>query len=242
MRFHTLSSSVSSSASRQVDTCTVQTVERSNKLFCGFIRLKSLEAKQFVFRSTVNTRHSPNVGYIYIHPSISISIYIKTHELFSQLHLWTFGCLFHSLHLVCPHRLILQTMWKGLWGLQCDTNNVIPIAVNGCSPSILVLAPLSLAVAQLAHSPAMRLLSIEWTEVQLGNSSSPETHWKAFLLKINPMRPRPASQPRRPRAACQLASPSPLIHCSVPFMQKPSYGCAQAGAGAFKPSATCSFT
>lgn len=84
----------------------------------------------------------------------------------------------------------------------------------------------------------MRLLSIQCTGVQLGNSSSPETHWKAFLLKINPVRPRPASQPCRPCAACRLASPSPLIHCSVPFMQKPSYGCARAGAGAFKPSAT----
>lgn len=84
----------------------------------------------------------------------------------------------------------------------------------------------------------MRLLSIQCTGVQLGNSSSPETHWKAFLLKINPVRPRPASQPCRPCAACRLASPSPLIHCSVPFMRKPSYGCARAGAGAFKPSAT----
>lgn len=84
----------------------------------------------------------------------------------------------------------------------------------------------------------MRLLSIQHTGVQLGNSSSPETHWKAFLLKINPVRPRPASQPCRPCAACRLASPSPLIHCSVPFMQKPSYGCARAGTGAFKPPAT----
>lgn len=84
----------------------------------------------------------------------------------------------------------------------------------------------------------MRLLSIQCSGVQLGNFSSPETHWKAFLLKINPVRPRPASQPCRPCTACRLASPSPLIHCSVPFMRKPSYGCARAGAGAFKPSAT----
>lgn len=84
----------------------------------------------------------------------------------------------------------------------------------------------------------MRLLSTQCTRVQLGNSSSPETHWKAFLLKINPVRPRPASQPCQPCAACRLANPSPLIHCNVPFMQKPSYGCAWAGTGAFKPAAT----
>lgn len=84
----------------------------------------------------------------------------------------------------------------------------------------------------------MRLLSTPCTGVQLGNSSSPETHWKAFLLKINPVRPRPASQPCQPCAACRLANPSPLIHCNVPFIQKPSYGCAWAGTGAFKPSAT----
>lgn len=84
----------------------------------------------------------------------------------------------------------------------------------------------------------MRLLSIQCVGLQLGNSSSPETHWKAFLLKINPVRPRPASQPCRPCAACRLASPSLLIHCSVPFMQEPSYRCALAGGGAFKPSVT----
>ncbi len=81
----------------------------------------------------------------------------------------------------------------------------------------------------------MRLLSIQCSGVQLGNSSSPETHWKAFLLKINAVRPRPASQPCRPCAACRLASPFPLIHCSVPFMQKPSYGCAWAGLGHLNP-------
>lgn len=35
-----------------------------------------------------------------------------------------------------------------------------------------------------------------WRCCSFGNSGSPETHWKAFLLKINPVqRPRPASQP-----------------------------------------------
>lgn len=141
--------------------------------------------------------------------------------------------------LVCLHALFLQAMWS-LCSLQWDTDNVIPTAAQSPPPSILVLLSLSLAVALLAHSPAMRLLPIQCTGVQPG---SPQTHWKAFLLKINPVRPRPASQPCRPCAACQLASPSPLIHCSVPLMQKPSYGCARAGAGTFKPpSNTCSIT
>lgn len=56
----------------------------------------------------------------------------KTHTLLmslSQLHLWTFGFCFHSVHLVWL-TLFLQTMWKGLWGgLQCESDNVIPIAL-----------------------------------------------------------------------------------------------------------------
>lgn len=116
---------------------------------------------------------------------------------------------------------------------------VIRAAAHSCSLSINIsITELSWAVAYLAHLPAMRLLSIQCTGVQPGNSRSPETNWKAFLLKINPVRPRPAFQPWRPCAACRLAGPSPLIHWSVSLMQKPSYGCARAGAGAFKPPTT----
>lgn len=120
--------------------------------------------------------------------------------------------------------------------------NVIRTAVNSCPPpphpsiSNSIIEPSCCIVGSLACN-ASAVYSVYWGaawQFQL----SPETHWKAFLLKINPVHPRPASQPCRPCAACRLASPSPLIHCSVPFMQKPSYGCARAGAGAFKPSAT----
>lgn len=142
--------------------------------------------------------------------------------LLSVTHFNLTGIYFHNVPVGCFNTLFLYTVWKGL-------------QLNSCSSSFSIT---ELAVAWLACLTAMRLLSIQYTGVQLGNSSSPERHWKAFLLKINPVRPRPASQPCRPCAACRLASPFPLIHCNFPFMRKPSYGCAQAGAGAFKPSAT----
>lgn len=129
-------------------------------------------------------------------------------------------------------------MWKGLWGLQCETDNVIHAALNSCSPCISIsITESGCCIVGWLACNASAVYSVCWAaawQFQL----SPETHWKAFLLKINPVRPRPASQPCRPCAACRLASPSLLIHCSVPFMQEPSYRCALADAGAFKPSVT----
>lgn len=49
------------------------------------------------------------------------------------------------------------------------------------------------------------------------------------------MRPRRASQPHRPFTTCRLASPFLLIHCSVPFMQKPSIDMPGHRPGHFNP-------
>lgn len=152
--------------------------------------------------------------------------------LFSQLHLWTFGC---RVRLVCPDTVFINHVERlTMWYVQQWIAAPHPPPHPSISNSII--EPSCCIVGSLACN-ASAVYSVYWGaawQFQL----SPETHWKAFLLKINPVHPRPASQPCRPCAACRLASPSPLIHCSVPFMQKPSYGCARAGAGAFKPSAT----
>lgn len=50
---------------------------------------------------------------------------------------------FHNICLVSLEILFSQTMWKALWGLQCDTPNVILLA----APPALVLLSLSLVVA-----------------------------------------------------------------------------------------------
>lgn len=79
---------------------------------------------------------------------------------------YTFGHLgvcFHSAHLVCPDTLFLQTMWKGLWRLQCDTDNVIHTAANSCSPSISIsiIEPSCCIVGSLACN-ASAVYSVYW--------------------------------------------------------------------------------
>lgn len=79
---------------------------------------------------------------------------------------YTFGHLgvcFHGANLVCPDTLFLQTMWKGLLGLQCDTDNVIHTALNSCSPSISIsiIEPSCCTVGSLACN-ASAVYSAYW--------------------------------------------------------------------------------
>lgn len=90
-------------------------------------------------------------------------------------------------------------MWKGLWG--ANTDNVIPRAVNSCSPSI------STSTTELLHSWLARsaVYSASWSAAQQSYLSG-ETHWKAFLLKINSVRRRPANH----RYPCCLSARQPI--------------------------------
>lgn len=132
----------------------------------------------------------------------------------TPLDIWVFASRQHVWSVLT---LFLQTMWKGLCGLQCDTDNVIHTAANSCCPgiSISIIEPSCCILGWLACNASAVCSPYEeggsGGGVQLWQSRlSPETLWKAFLLKINPARPHPASQPCRPSRCLSARQPFPI--------------------------------
>lgn len=173
MPLHTLSSDISSSAPCQADTCTAQTLERLNRPQCQWctVCLVLLLTLKSMFRSECITvkqtvwiqfqkkfRKSGNHNY-------KKAPFRKNTDLNTSCLSYTFGHLgvcFQSECLVCINS-VFTNMWKGLWGLQCDTDNVIPTAVNSCSPSISIstMEPSCCIVGSLACN-ASAVYSVYW--------------------------------------------------------------------------------
>lgn len=129
-----------------------------------------MQTEKTSFQSGIN---SGNLEIITVKKNLSLCSFLrkkkekeKTLALNVSSRGYTFGhwgVFFHWARLVSPDTLFLQTMWKGLWGLQCDTDNVIRTEVNSCSPSISIsiIEPSCCIVGSLACN-ASAVYSAYW--------------------------------------------------------------------------------